>query len=186
MRNKQASLAPPTLASKRYVIFVNIIIYFNIFEVRVVYWLHLNCGNILAMQISWDMCALLDHLNSPSAWAMNWETQLSHCVLNTQTLVTAVRCPRGEWHVSVNHNRCSVFSELCRSGLPTWTGTWKDFVFKDCPLGWGSRLYSFRVIPFLSDNYTTYCLSWSGCNVVRSLCWSTWIQISPLISNSVW
>ncbi len=28
-----------------------------------------------------------------------------------------------------------------------------------CPLGWGSRLYSLRVTPFLLDNYTTYCLS---------------------------
>lgn len=35
----------------------------------------------------------------------------------------------------------------------------------DCPLGWGSRLYSFRAMPCLSDNYTIYCLSWSGCDV---------------------
>lgn len=74
--------------------------------------------------------------------------------------------------VSVNHNRCFVFIEVCQSGLPAWMGTWGDFVFRDCPLGWGSRLYSFRVVPFLSDNYTTYCLSWSGCNVIRCHCWS--------------
>lgn len=36
----------------------------------------------------------------------------------------------------------------------------------DCPLGWGSRLYSFRVMPCLSDNYTIYCLSWSGCDII--------------------
>lgn len=28
-----------------------------------------------------------------------------------------------------------------------------------CTVGWGSRLYSFRVTPALGDNYSAYCLS---------------------------
>lgn len=43
----------------------------------------------------------------------------------------------------------------------------------DCPLGWGSRLYSFRAMPCLSDNYTIYCLSWSGCDVSAGCLWKT-------------
>lgn len=33
------------------------------------------------------------------------------------------------------------------------------FDFQQRAVGWGSRLYSFRVIPTLGDNYTAYCLS---------------------------
>lgn len=53
-------------------------------------------GNILAIQFVWDMCTLLGHLNAPSTRAMDSETQLLHCVLNTKTPVKAVRCPIGE------------------------------------------------------------------------------------------
>lgn len=54
---------------------------------------------------------------------------------------------------------------------PSHPAVWEyslSFVWSesDCPLGWGSRLYSFRVMPCLSDNYTIYCLSWSGCDII--------------------
>lgn len=58
-------------------------------------------------------------------------------------------------------------SRLSQSNPAVWEYSlcfiWSE---SDCPLGWGSRLYSFRVMPCLSDNYTIYCLSWSGCDII--------------------
>lgn len=62
-------------------------------------------------------------------------------------------------------------SFLSSRSSPSHPAFWKYSLWflwseSDCPLGWGSRLYSFRVMPCLSDNYTIYCLSWSGCDII--------------------
>lgn len=53
---------------------------------------------------------------------------------------------------------------LCRASCsPTgWRWRRRRCGRSNCPLGWGSRLYSFRVTPAPGDNYSTYCLSQSA------------------------
>lgn len=45
--------------------------------------------------------------------------------------------------------------------LHYFTSRWKEGEEDMFTVGWGSRLYSFRVTPTLGDNYTAYCLSQS-------------------------
>ena len=51
-----------------------------------------------------------------------------------------------------------------------------------CSVGWGSRLYSFRVIPHLGDNYTVYCLSHGGTLPLRRALFnfSFWLRCAAL------
>lgn len=58
----------------------------------------------------------------------------------------------------------------------TLSSSWPSWAEDEhwCSVGWGSRLYSFRVIPHLGDNYTVYCLSHGGTLPLRRSLSSLW------------